>query len=138
MDRFFDNIEKYIAVVLLGLMAIVVAAATLEVAYLVATNIFDPPGYFIGVEDLFKIFSLFLMVLIGLELLSSIRFYLKDNSIHAELMLLIAMTAVTRKVVILDAKEIDPMAMFGVGFMIIALAVGYYLVRRGSVQSKSD
>jgi uncharacterized membrane protein (DUF373 family) len=138
MDRFFDNIEKYIAVVLLGLMAIVVAAATLEVAYLVATNIFDPPGYFIGVEDLFKIFSLFLMVLIGLELLSSIRFYLKDNSIHAELMLLIAMTAVTRKVVILDAKEIDPMAMFGVGFMIIALAVGYYLVRRGSVQSKGD
>jgi len=44
-------------------------------------------------------------------------------------MLLIATTSVTRKVVILDTKEIDLMAMLGVGFMIIALAVGYYLVR---------
>ncbi len=138
MERFFDKVEKYIAVALLGIMAIVVASATLEVAYLVATNIFDPPGYFIGVEDLFKIFGLLLMVLIGLELLSSIRFYLKDNTIHAELMLLIAMTAVTRKVVILDAKDIDPMAMFGVGFMVIALAVGYFLVRRSTAKGIID
>ncbi len=138
MERFFNYVEKYIAVALLGLMAVVVVSATLEVAYLVATNIFNPPGYFIGVEDLFRIFGLFLMVLIGLELLSSIRFYLRDSSIHAEMMLLIAMTAITRKIVILDAKVLDPMVMFAIGFIVIALAVGYFLVRRSNVERSGD
>ena len=138
MEKFFDFVEKYIAIGLLGLMAVIVISATFEVAYIVAINIFEPPGFFIGVEDLFQLFGLFLMVLIGLELLSSVRFYLKDHSIHAELMLLIALTAVTRKVVILDAKELDPMTIFAIGFLIMALAVGFFLVSRGKVERKGD
>ena len=138
MESFFDNVGKYIAVTLLGLMAIIVVSATAEVAYVVATNILEPPGFFIGVEDLFQIFGLFLMVLIGLELMTSIRDYLRDSRIHAELMLLVAMTAVTRKVVIMDAKEIDPMILFGIGFMIIALAIGYFLVRRIGAGRKTE
>ncbi len=138
METFFDKVEKYIAIALLGLMAIIVVSATAEVAYVVATNILEPPGFFIGVQDLFQVFGLFLMVLIGLELMTSIRDYLRDNRIHAELMLLVAMTAVTRKVVILDASVIDPMMMFGIGFVIIALAVGYFLVRRSSVEPKPN
>ncbi len=119
-------------------MAVIVISATIEVAYVVASNLFEPPGFFIGIEDLFQVFGLFLMVLIGLELLSSIRFYLKDHSIHAELMLLIALTAVTRKVVILDAKEIDAMTIFAFGFLIIALAVGFFLVNRSKVERRGD
>ncbi len=79
-------------------MAIIVASATAEVGFLVAAHIFKPPGFFFGVEDLFQIFGLFLMVLIGLKL----------------------------------------MMIFGIGFMIIALAVGYYLVRRSSVEPKPN
>ena len=138
MEKLFNIVEKYIAVGLFGIMAVIVISATIEVAYVVASNLFEPPGFFIGVEDLFQVFGLFLMVLIGLELLSSIRFYLKDHSIHAELMLLIALTAVTRKVVILDAKELDPMTIFAIGFLIMALAVGFFLVSRGKVERKGD
>ena len=119
-------------------MSIVVISATFEVAYVVATNIFEPPGFFIGVQDLFDIFGLFLMILIGLELMTSIRSYLtvEDGSIHAEWMLLIAMTAITRKVVILDAAVVDPLLLFSIGFVIIALSVGYYLVRRNRASKK--
>lgn len=130
MENFLGKVEKVTAISLLALMAIIVLSATAEVGYIVATNIFKPPGFFIGVEDLFKIFGLFLMVLIGLELMTSIRDYLEDSNIHGELMLLVALTAVTRKVVILDAKETDALTIFGIGFLIIALAGGYYLVRR--------
>jgi uncharacterized membrane protein (DUF373 family) len=136
--KIFDNLEKYIAFALLGLMAIVVVSATLEVAYEIVTNIFEPPGYFIGVKDLFDLFGLFLMVLIGLELMTSIHLYIKDNSIHAELMLLVALTAITRKVVIMDAGVIEPMMLFGIGFVIIALAVGYYLLSRSGPERKAD
>jgi len=138
VEKIFNIVEKYIAVGLFGIMAVIVISATIEVAYVVASNLFEPPGFFIGIEDLFQVFGLFLMVLIGLELLSSIRFYLKDHSIHAELMLLIALTAVTRKVVILDAKAIDPLTIFAIGFLIMALAVGFYFVSRGKVERRGD
>jgi len=136
MLKFLDKVRKYIAIALLGLMAIIVVSATLEVAYEIAVNMFEPPGFFIGVQDLFGVFGLFLMVLIGLELMTSIQMYLDHNSIHAELMLLVAITAITRKIVILDAKNIDPMIMFGIGAVIIALALGYYLVRRSSAEKR--
>ena len=136
MLKFLDKVRKYIAIALLGLMAIIVVSATLEVAYEIAVNMFEPPGFFIGVQDLFGVFGLFLMVLIGLELMTSIQMYLDHNSIHAELMLLVAITAITRKIVILDATKIDPMIMFGIGAVIIALALGYYLVRRSSAEKR--
>ena len=128
--NFFDRIERYAAFGLLGLMAIIVLSSTLEVAYEIITNLFTPPGFFIGVRDLFDLFGLFLMVLIGLELMTSIRTYVEDHRIHAELMLLVAITAITRKVVILDAKTIEPMSLFGIASLVIALTLGYYLIRR--------
>ena len=137
MLKFLDKVRKYIAIALLSLMAIIVVSATLEVAYEITVSMFEPPGFFIGVEDLFGVFGLFLMVLIGLELMTSIQMYLDHNSIHAELMLLVAITAITRKIVILDATHIDPMIMFGIGAVIIALALGYYLVRRSSVEQRA-
>ena len=128
--KFFDQLEKYAAYALLALMAVIVFSATLEVAYEIATNIFKPPGFFIGVRDLFELFGLLLMVLIGLELMTSIRMYLNNHSIHAELMLLVAITAITRKIVILDSTEIELMVLFGIGFLVLALTAGYYLIRR--------
>jgi uncharacterized membrane protein (DUF373 family) len=128
--KFFDQLEKYAAYALLTLMAVIVFSATLEVAYEIATNIFKPPGFFIGVRDLFELFGLLLMVLIGLELMTSIRMYLTNHSIHAELMLLVAITAITRKIVILDSTEIEPMVLFGIGFLVLTLTAGYYLIRR--------
>ena len=38
--KFFDQVEKYISYTLLGLMALIVASATLEVAYVIVTDIF--------------------------------------------------------------------------------------------------
>ena len=137
MLKVLDKVRKYIAIALLGLMAIVVVSATLEVAYEITVNMFEPPGFFIGVQDLFGLFGLFMMVLIGLELMTSIQMYLDQNSIHAELMLLVAITAITRKIVVLDATHIDPMIMFGIGAIIIALTAGYYLVHRGNIQKRA-
>lgn len=80
--KIFDEIEKYTSYMLLALIAIIVVSATLEVGYTVVTEIFRPPGFFIGVEDLFELFGLLLMVLIGLELMSSVRTYMNDHQIQ--------------------------------------------------------
>jgi uncharacterized membrane protein (DUF373 family) len=131
----FDKAERYIAIALLVLMGIVVAAATVEVAYEVVTGLIDPPGFFLGVTELFDVFGLFLMVLIGLELMTSIHMYLDDHKIHAEMMFLVALTAVTRKIVILDTGKTEPMVAFGIGFLVITLAAGYYLIKKRGTDS---
>ena len=128
--KVFDKAEQMIAIVLLVLMGVVVVSATVEVAYEVVTGLINPPGFFLGVAELFDVFGLFLMVLIGLELMTSIHMYLEDHKIHAEMMFLVALTAVTRKIVILDADKTEPMVAFAIGFLVIALAVGYFLIRR--------
>jgi len=133
--KFFEVVEKYASYSLLFLMAVIVIFATIEVGYEIVTHLFSPPGFFLGVADLLDLFGLFLMVLIGLELMTAIRVFLKDHNIHAELMLLVAITAITRKIVILDATKIDPMLMFAVGFVILALSGGYYLIRRSRAAS---
>ena len=126
----FGKIEKGIAIALLGVMTVVVVFGALEVAWIVINDLFQPPGFFLGVEDLFDIFGLFLMVLIGLELMTSIEMYLDSNQIHAEVMFLVALTAVARKVVILDAKAIDPMTVFSIAALVIALSGGYYFIKK--------
>ena len=44
-------------------MAVIVLSATLEVAYEIATNMFKPPGFFIGVRDLFDLFGFIILAL---------------------------------------------------------------------------
>lgn len=115
---------------LLVMMAIVVVSATAELAYTIVTDLLTPPGFFFGIEDLFELFGLFLMVLIGVELISSIRLFLVDHIFHVESMLLVALTAVTRKIVILDSAEIDSAQLYGLSALIISLVAGYFLIRQ--------
>ena len=125
-----EKTEKYIAVFLLILMGIVVIAATVEIAYGIVTDLIQPPGFFLDVTELIDTFGLFLMVLIGLELMATMRMYLSEHTVHVEMMFLVAMTAVARKVVILDTVKTEPLVVFGVGFLILTLSAGYFLIRK--------
>jgi len=127
--KIFHTVETYIATALLVLMGLVVISGAVELAYEIFLSMIEPPGFFVGVSELLDIFGLFLMVLIGLELMTSIKMYLKDHTIHAEMMFLVALTAVTRKIIIFDATKSEPLVIFGVGFLIIALSAGYYLLK---------
>jgi len=71
-----------------------------------------------------------MLVLIGLELLESIRVYLQKNRVHAEVVFLVAIIAVSRKVIILDYSTTAPEALWGISSIILALGIGYFLVRR--------
>ena len=126
----FEITERYTAIALLFLMGIVVIAGTVEVAHEIVTGLIQQPGFFLGVTELLDTFGLFLMVLIGLELMATMHMYVTDHIIHVEMMFLVALTAVTRKVVVLDTVKTEPLLVFGVGFLILALSGGYFLIRK--------
>lgn len=130
LEKYYEWFERGVSVILLLLMAVIVLAATLELMYILYQGLLTPPGLFLGLVELFDIFGLFMMVLIAIELMSSIYMYLKDKVVHVEIIFLIGITAVTRKIVILDSKAIDPLYLVGLASLLAALTGGYYLIKK--------
>tara|TARA_R110000851_G_scaffold89636_1_gene195601 strand:- start:2318 stop:2704 length:387 start_codon:yes stop_codon:yes gene_type:complete len=117
--------------VVLILMTVVVAIAIVELGMLLYLDIFDSTDdvLFLEIDELFRIFGFFFIILIGFELIETVEMYFKDNVIHAEVVLLVAVIAVSRKVILLDLEKYDPLAIIGLGFIILALGGCYFLIK---------
>ena len=131
MEKFLSGFEHFIVVVLLGMMVVVISLATIELGVIIYKQMASPPLYMLlDFTDLLKIFGFFIMILIGLELIETIKVYLSNEVIPVEIIFLVAIIAVTRKVIILDFKTLDPLTLIGMAAIILALSVGYYAVKK--------
>jgi uncharacterized membrane protein (DUF373 family) len=128
--NYMESFHKAIITILTGLMGLVVMLATLELIYLIAMDILSPPMMLLEIDELLDIFGYFLLILIGVELLETLRIYLKEHALNVQVVLLVAMIAIARKVIILDSREIESLTLIGIGFIIFSLAAGYYLVKK--------
>lgn len=123
--------KKWLSFVVLILMAIVVTIAIVELGIILYLDLFDPTDdvLFLEINELFRIFGFFFIILIGFELIETVEMYFKDNVIHAEVVLLVAVIAVSRKVILLDLEKYDPLAIIGLGIIIIALGGCYWFIK---------
>ena len=122
--------ERIIVSTLLVMMAVTILLATVELAWLIIKDVITPPIILLEINELLDIFGLFLLVLLGIELISTLKTYLIENVIHVEVVFAVALIAIGRKVIILDVKEISSLSLLGIAAIIIALSVGYFLVKR--------
>jgi uncharacterized membrane protein (DUF373 family) len=123
--------KKWMSFFVLILMTIVVVIAIVELGIILYLDIFDPTDdvLFLEIDELFKIFGFFFIILIGFELIETVEMYFKDNIIHAEVVLLVAVIAVSRKVILLDLEKYEPLAIMGLGIIIMALGGCYSLIK---------
>lgn len=130
MLDFVKTFERGIIAALIVMMTIVLLLATLELGYILAKDILTPPVLILEIGELHEIFGLFLIVLIGIELLETIRTYFSKNVIHVHVVFTVAIIAIARKVIILDISKMTELALAGIASIILALAVGYYLIKK--------
>lgn len=128
--NYLDTFERIITRILLVLMAVVVVLATVEVIWVVIKDVLSPPPFLLDIGELLDLFGLFLLVLIGLELLHSVKIYIEQREIHVESVLSVALIAVARKIIILDPKDQTEGILLGIAALVLALVIGYYVVRR--------
>lgn len=128
MNRLIAIFERYVVLVLLALMMVAVFAATIELGAILAQQLLEPPFLLLNLEELLEVFGFFLMVLIGLELLETIRAYLEQDKVHVEVVFLVAMVAVARKVIIVDLDAVSADTLFAMSAVILALSAGYFLL----------
>lgn len=131
MFKVLKKLERVMIQALMIMMAIVLGLATLDLGWLIVKDITSPPYIFLSVGQLLDIFGLFMLVLIGIELLETImKTYLTQDQPHYEVVLSVAIIAIARKVIILDVKEIDSLSLIGIGCIVLALTAGYFLMKR--------
>ena len=92
-------------------------------------DILTPPIFLLDVDELLELFGAFLLVMIGVELLNTVKTYLTKKTIHVEVVLLVGIIAIARKVVILEPKTMEPLTLIGIAAIIFALTAGYYFVK---------
>ena len=132
MEKLLKKFERYIVIGLLAMMALVVLLSTVELAVIIVERMLTgvPKLFLLNIPDMLEIFGFFMMVLIGLELMETIKVYLVDESIHIEIICLVAIVAVVRKVIILDVYKLPPITLLGVAAIILALCIGYFFLKK--------
>jgi uncharacterized membrane protein (DUF373 family) len=130
MNRVMSIVEKTVLYALMILMAIVLLLATLDLIWTIILAIKTPPFFLITLDTLLEIFGLFLLVLVGLELLDTITSYIREHVVHAEIVMLAAMIAVARKAIAFDLTKSEPIVAFGLAALVLALSAAYFLLRR--------
>ena len=129
--------ESFIVLALLVMMMIALLASTIELGIILVQQLREPPVLLLNVKEMLEVFSFFLMVLIGLELVESIKMYLEEDVIHVEVVVLIAIIAVARKIIIIDYEKIPYTTGFSIAGLMIALCAGYFLLKRATQHSIS-
>ena len=127
---YLEKFEWIINHSLLVMLGCVVVLATYELGWLIVRDVLTPPLFLLEIEELLELFGQFLLVLIGLELMHSVSVYIEHREFHLEAVLTVALIAVARKIITLDAGALPEGTLLGIAAVVVALVFGYYVLQR--------
>jgi len=132
-----EKFEGFVVAVLAFLLVLVVLIVMIVVFWLFVSKI----GPFVmdvdNISDIqqaaLRAFSGILLVLLGLELLDTVKVYFREHCVRVEVILLVALIAMGRHVLEIDLHHIDPLILFGFSCLVLALSTSYFLVKRAQL-----
>ena len=132
-----EKFEKAIYAALMFMLIAVLIAAVVDLAILLYQGLWIVTPYMLESHELILVLGAFLLVLIGVELLDTIKAYFRENTIHVEIVVLLAIIAVARKVILLDPTGMSGwdygIELIGIGVIIVGLSAGYYLIKKAGI-----
>lgn len=124
-----SQFETLVSKVLAITMLVVIIVIILDLMRFLITALLNPTDQGFFAATLSEIFGLFLSVLIALEILENITAYLKRHVVQVELVIVTSLTAVARKIIILDLEKITGSQLLGLSLAVISLSISYWIVR---------
>jgi len=117
--------------VLIVMMGVVLALVVIDLGWVIGKDIAESRFFLLSIDQLLEIFGMFLLVLIGLELLETVmKTYITKGQPPYEVVLIVAIIAVARKIIILDIKEANAWLLIGIASLIMGLTVGYFFMKK--------
>jgi uncharacterized membrane protein (DUF373 family) len=132
-----DKIEKIIYGALMVMLIVVLVAAVLDLIWLLLDALVKTTPILLETHEMIAVLGAFLLVLIGVELLDTIKAYFSENTIHVEIVVLLAIIAVARKVILIDPSGMTSweygFELMSIGVIIVGLGAGYYLIKKAGI-----
>jgi uncharacterized membrane protein (DUF373 family) len=132
-----DKIEKWIYAGLMVMLVLVLIASILDLIVLVIEALVKITPGIVDTHEMIALLGGFLLVLIGVELLDTIKAYFHENAIHVEIVVLLAIIAVARKVILIDPTNVTPweygFELMSIGVIVVGLGAGYFLIKRAGI-----
>jgi uncharacterized membrane protein (DUF373 family) len=132
-----EKIEKWIYAALMIMLVVVLLAAILDLVGLVKDALVTYSPAIVDTHEMIGLLGGFLLVLIGVELLDTIKAYFHENAIHVEIVVLLAIIAVARKVILIDPTTVNPyeygFELMSIGVIVVGLSAGYFLIKRAGI-----
>jgi uncharacterized membrane protein (DUF373 family) len=130
IEMVLTKVQKLTVLTLAGMIVVVTSLSTIHLGVLIGQEIWKPPRFLIPVQGLLEVFGYFLLVLIGIELIETLKAYVKKDVIHVRVVLEVALIAMARKVIIEEPNEVSSLTLFGIAALILALGIASYFERQ--------
>lgn len=134
MLALIKHIERFLIWGILLVMSIILILAFVDIVWEIKEKIIATPMFIIDAEGLMDLFSIFLVLLIGLELLETVKAYLKHDIVHVEFIILVSIIAIARKVIIWDFEKYNTNELISLAIMITALGITYFLLKKAGIK----
>lgn len=143
MQRYLNILQKSIIYFLLIIISILLVVAILDVIIQLYNGITDNSLTEFIKTQFTQLIGLFLTILIGVELLEAVKAFLKEEMVHVEIVVLVAIIAISRKVIVWEISSIGYMELIALALMLLALAATYWVIKicykkQSKCKSKSD
>jgi len=145
MKRFNDSdflraitvFERTLAKVLSLVLTVVLVVAGLQLVLFLSGDLLDLNVNWTG-EGLIRLLDEVLVILIALEVLQNLTAYMREHAVQIELVLVTALTALARKVIVMPpGVQKNPADLIGLGVAVLSLAGAYWLVRHSRLMHLS-
>lgn len=123
----FKKLVIYLVMIMIGILVVAIVYTLGVVIYQMITNsdfIFTTKG------EVLSFIGMFLLVLIAFEILDILKLYTKTHVVHVEVVMLVALTSVARELIVFDYENDDGVLIAGIGVLVAALAVAYYVIKK--------
>src|SRR4030095_13470017 len=126
-ERFEQLASLVLTVVISAVVVVSIAHLVIKVAQLLIFDLTDPVEH----ATFQAIFGIILTVLIAMEFNHSVLGILRrrQSIVQLRTVILIALLAMARKFIIIDATSVAPLTIIGLAFAVLALGCVYWLVR---------
>lgn len=135
-ERFEQLASLVLTVVISAVIVVAIAHLVIKVAQLLVFELMDPVEH----AAFQAIFGMILTVLIAMEFNHSVLGILRrrQSIVQLRTVILIALLAMARKFIIIDATSVAPLAVIGLAFAVLALGSVYWLVREQDHRETKD
>jgi uncharacterized membrane protein (DUF373 family) len=127
--KLLRTFETIIIWFLVAMMALVLIISIIQLGYTIFEYVMAEPFHILDEKIMMGLLGSILIVLIGIELLDTIKIYLKEDVVHVEIVILVAIIALARKIIVMDFDKYSPLSLIGLATLVITLAAGYYMIK---------